>query len=230
MLGSKKIETKKLPILLDPESTYGTIAPIIAQGTNAFGVFNRTAFFVDKIGDVIASEKLTIVDEPFYPNGMDSTPFDDEGVVPKKLTLVEKGVLKTYITDSYTAPLVNLENTGHANRPTFSSRPTPSPYAIQIAGGDSSKDALLEDLKEGIFLMDSAIISMGDNPRISAQINQGFYVKNGEIQYPVKNALIGTTVFEILQSIEYVSKEVENRHGRIAPWIQLSPLQVSGGR
>ena len=78
--------------------------------------------------------------------------------------------------------------------------------------------------------MDSAIISMGDNPRISAQINQGFYVKNGEIQYPVKNALIGTTVFEILQSIEYVSKEVENRHGRIAPWIQLSPLQVSGGR
>lgn len=230
MLGGKKIESKKLPVLLDPESTYGTIAPIIANGINAFSVFNRTAFFVDKIGDVIASEKLTVVDEPFYPRGTDSTPFDDEGVVPKKLTLIENGVLKTYITDSYTAPLVNLENTGHANRPSFASRPMPSPYALQISAGDASKDSLLEDMKEGVLLIDSSIMTMGNNPRISAQINQGFYVKDGEIQHPIKNALIGTTVFDVLQSIEYVSKETENRHGRIAPWIQLAPLQVSGGK
>ncbi|MCK5304552.1 MAG: TldD/PmbA family protein, partial [Candidatus Heimdallarchaeota archaeon] len=84
MLGSQKIETATLPILLDPDSCMGTISPIISAGINAFSVFNRTAYFVDKIGDVIASEKLSITDDPFYAGGVDSSAFDDEGVIPKK--------------------------------------------------------------------------------------------------------------------------------------------------
>ena len=148
MLGSQKIETASLPILLDPDSTYGTISPILSSGINAFSVFNKTAFFVDKIGDAIASSKLTITDDPFIPEGTDSAGFDDEGVVPKKLTLIENGILQTYITDSYTAPLVGLENTGHASRSSFASRPQPAPYTMKINAGSVSKDDLLADMKE----------------------------------------------------------------------------------
>ena len=230
MLGSQKIETNSLPILLDPDSTYGTIDPILSSGINAFSVFNKTAFFVDKIGDSISSSKLTITDDPFIPEGTDSAGFDDEGVVPKKLTLVEEGILKTYITDSYTAPLVNLENTGHANRGSFASRPRPAPYTMSIKPGSISKDNLLEDMKEGIYLMSSPLSSRGDNPQVSAQINQGFYVKDGELQYPVKNAVIGSTIFEIFEKIEEMSKETENRSGHEAPWMLLQPLRVSGGK
>lgn len=230
MLGSQKIETTSLPILLDPDSAYGTISPILSSGINAFSVFNRTAFFVDKIGDAIASSKLTMIDDPFIPEGTDSAGFDDEGVVPKKLTLVENGILQTYITDSYTAPLVGLENTGHASRSSFASRPQPAPYTMKIKAGSVSKDDLLADMKEGIYLMSSSIHSRGDNPQVSAQINQGFYVKDGEIQYPVKNAVIGCTIFEIFEKIENMSKETENRSGHEAPWILLSPLRVSGGK
>ncbi|MHA1516770.1 MAG: metallopeptidase TldD-related protein, partial [Candidatus Heimdallarchaeaceae archaeon] len=193
-------------------------------------VFNRTAFFVDKIGDAIASSKLTIIDDPFIPEGTDSAGFDDEGVVPKKLILIENGILQTYITDSYTAPLVGLENTGHASRSSFASRPQPAPYTMKIKAGSVSKDELLADMKEGIYLMSSSIHSRGDNPQVSAQINQGFYVKDGEIQYPVKNAVIGCTIFEIFEKIENMSKETENRSGHEAPWILLSPLRVSGGK
>ena len=71
---------------------------------------------------------------------------------------------------------------------------------------------------------------MGDNPQISAQINQGFYVKEGEIQYPVKNAVIGGTVFEIYEKIQHLSKELQNRNGHIAPWLQLEPMKISGGK
>ena len=230
MLGSKKIDTASLPVILDPDSTYGTIEPILSNGINAFSVFNRTAFFVDKIGDIIANEKLNITDDPFYPGGTDSAPFDDEGVVPKKLKLVENGVLQTYITDSYTAPLVGLENTGHASRGSFASRPRPAPYTLSIEPGRITKDNLLSDLKEGILLVGSPINSRGSNPQISAQINQGFYVKDGEIQYPIKNAVIGCTVFDIYQKIDELSIEIENRNGHQAPWMLLEPLQVSGGK
>jgi PmbA protein len=230
MLGSQKIDTASLPILLDPDSTYGTIDPILSSGINAFSVFNKTAFFVDKIGDSIASNKLSIIDDPFVPEGTDSAGFDDEGIVPKKLTLVEDGILQTYITDSYTAPLVGLENTGHASRGSFASRPRPAPYTMQIKAGTVSKDELLEDMKEGIYLMSSSIHSRGDNPQVSAQINQGFYVKDGELLYPVKNAVIGCTIFELFNKIENMSKETESRSGHEAPWMLLSPLQVSGGK
>ncbi len=230
MLGSQKIESATLPILLDPDSCMGTISPIISSGINAFNVFNRTAYFVDKIGDAIASDKLSITDDPFYHGGVDSSAFDDEGVVPKKLNLVKEGILSTYITDSYTAPLVGLDNTGHASRGSFASRPTPSTYSLDIKAGETTKDTLLEELKEGILLIGSSIVDMSGNPQISAQINQGFYVKDGEVQYPVKNAMIGTTVFEVFEKIEDFSKEQQNRHGHKSPWMLLSPLQVSGGK
>ncbi|MCE7740843.1 MAG: TldD/PmbA family protein [Candidatus Heimdallarchaeota archaeon] len=230
MLGSKKIETTSLPILLDPDSTYGTIEPILSNGINAFSVFNRTAFFVDKIGDAIANEKLNITDDPFYPGGTDSAPFDDEGVVPKKLKLVENGILQTYITDSYSAPLVGLENTGHASRGSFASRPRPAPYTLSIEPGTISKDNLIADMKEGILMIGSPLHSRGNNPQISAQINQGFLVKDGEIQYPIKNAVIGCTVFDVYQKIDKLSKEIENRNGHKAPWMLLKALQVSGGK
>ena len=230
MLGSQKIESATLPILLDPDSCMGTISPIISSGINAFNVFNRTAYFVDKIGDAIASDKLTIIDDPFYPGGVDSSAFDDEGVIPKKLSLVKDGILNTYITDSYTAPLVGLDNTGHASRGSFAARPKPSTYSLDIKAGETAKDTLLEDLKEGILLIGSSIVDMSGNPQISAQINQGFYVKDGEVQYPVKNAMIGTTVFEVFEKIEDFSKEQQNRHGHKSPWMLLSTLQVSGGK
>ena len=229
-LGSKKISTTSLPILLDHDSAYGTIAPILANGINGFSVFNKTAFFVDKIGDRIASDKLNVTDDPFYPGGTDSSSFDDEGVVSKKLSLIEDGVLQTFITDSYTAPLVGLENTGHASRGSFSSRPTPSPYSLSIGAGDVPKDELKSDLKEGILLIGSPIFSMGDNPQISAQINQGFYVIDGEIQHPVKNAVIGGTIYEIYDKIQHLSKELQDRNGHISPWIQLEPMKISGGK
>ena len=211
MLGSKKIDSATLPILMDPDSTMGTLSPIVSSGINAFNVFNRTAYFVDKIGDTIASEKLTIIDDPFYPGGLDSSSFDDEGVIPQKLALVQDGILKTYITDSYTAPLVNLENTGHASRGSFAARPRPAVYSLDIKTGDIPKETMMEDIKEGIFLLGSSISDMSRNPQISAQINQGFFVKDGEIQHPVKNAMIGTTVFEIFEKIDTISKEQQNR-------------------
>ncbi|MBY9000479.1 MAG: hypothetical protein KGD64_06160, partial [Candidatus Heimdallarchaeota archaeon] len=156
--------------------------------------------------------------------------FDDEGVIPQKLSLIEDGILNTYITDSYTAPIVGLDNTGHASRGSFTSRPRPSPYSLDIKAGSTGKDALLEDLKEGILLIGSSISDMSGNPQISAQINQGFYVKDGEVQYPVKNAMIGTTVFEVFEKIDDVSKEQQDRHGHKSPWMLLSPLRVSGGK
>ena len=230
MLGSKKIVTSTLPVLLDPESTYGTIASILANGINAFSVYNKTAFFVDKIGDKIASDKLNIIDDPFYPGGIDSASFDDEGVIPQKLSLVKEGILQTYITDSYTAPLVNLENTGHASRGSFAARPSPAPYTLQIGSGNTSKDEMLEEMKEGILLISSSLNPIGKNPQISTQINQGFFIKNGEIVHPIKNAVIGSTVFDVYDKISAVSKETENRSGHIAPWMELLPQQISGGK
>ncbi|MHA1667410.1 MAG: TldD/PmbA family protein [Candidatus Heimdallarchaeaceae archaeon] len=230
MLGSQKIETKDLPILMDPETTYFTVSNILSRGINAFNVINKTAFFIDKIGDKIASELLSIKDNPFYPGGTGSAAFDDEGVVPREVSLVKDGILQTYITDSYTAPLVGLKNTAHASRDSFSSRPRPSLYSLEIKAGDTPKDSIQEDMKEGILLIGSPIPSMGNNPQISAQINQGFYIKDGEIKHPVKNTVIGCTVFELYEKIAVLSKETENRKGHISPWILLEALRISGGK
>ncbi|NHK30112.1 MAG: TldD/PmbA family protein [Asgard group archaeon] len=230
LLGAKKIKTEKLPIILDNRSTLDTLSSIVGLGLNAYEVILGTAFFKDRLGEQITNEKITINDNPLYPAGIGSALFDDEGVPHSVLNLIENGVAKAYFSNSYCANILSIKNTGHASKGSLSSKPHPDLTQIQINAGDWSTDEIIAETKKGLYLKDSSLEPTSGSPNISILVDQGFMIDKGEIAHPLKETMVGTTIFDLLKRIDAVSKETLNESGSISPTIRISKANIAGGK
>jgi len=230
LLGAKKIKTDKLPIILDTRSTLDTLSSIVGVGLDAYEVILGTAFFKDRLGEQITNEKITIIDNPLYSGGVGSAIFDDEGVPHSKLSLIEDGVAKAYFSNSYCANILGIKNTGHASKGSLSSKPHPDLTQIQINGGDWSTEEIINETKKGLYLKDSSLEPTSGSPNISVLIDQGFMIEKGEIAHPLKETMVGTTIFKLLKKIDAISKETLNESGSISPTIRISEANIAGGK
>jgi len=230
LLGSKKIKSAEIPVILDNRSTHDTISSIIADGLDAYEVILGTAYFKDRLGEQITHENITVKDNPLYPSGVGSASFDDEGVPHKALTLIEDGIAKAYFSNSYCANVLGIENTAHAQKNSLSSKPHPDLTQIQIEPGTWGIDEMIEETKVGLLLKDSALEPTVGSPNISILVDQGFLIKNGEISHPLKETMVGTNIFELLKNIDAVSKKTINESGYISPTIRVAKTKVAGGK
>ncbi len=227
-LDAQQAPTGKYPVIFDERATYQTMASIIASGVNGQSVMLGTSYFADKLGQEIAVPELNVWDDPLTVGGSQSTVIDDEGVPTRRIDFVTKGVLRSYATDSYTANKLGIELTGHARRFLNSSKPMPMIHQLQISSGTGgSLEEMLEDMKEGIF-MESSVGPQGGSPNISSKINRGFFVKDGEIAFPLKNSMISSEVMSFLKDLESISKNLKIEFGHQSPSILIREMSVSG--
>ncbi len=229
LLGSKKIKSQELPIILDSRGSLDTLSSIISAGLDAFEVILGTAYFKDRLGEQITNEGITLIDNPLYPGGVGSANFDDEGVPHKELTLIEAGVAKAYFSNSYCANVLGIKNTGHASKGSLSSKPHPDLTQIQISPGSWTVDEIIAETKKGLYLKDSSLEPSSGSPNISVLIDQGFLIENGEISHPLKETMVGTNIFDLLKNINAISKEVVNESGSISPAIRIANAKIAGG-
>ena len=143
--------------------------------------------------------------------------------------IVEKGILKTFFSDSYTANKLKIRNTGHASRPDLRSKPHPDLTNTQIGPGDSSLEELVRETRKGLYIYDSGIGPMAGTTVISSMVDFGFLIDNGEIKHPVKNTMLGTTVFDFLKNVDMVSRELLDESGQISPSIRVNRVKVASG-
>jgi len=226
-LGAREIKTKRLPVLFDHRATGQSLQAIVGNGVNGTNVMLGTSYFADKIGNELGVEGLNITDNPHVAGGFSSTPVDAEGVVTQVTKYMDKGVLVNYATNSYTANKLGIENNAHAQKMGFSGKPRCGIWQLHVDAGDGSYTQMLEDMREGIF-MESGINASGGSQNISAKINRGFYVKDGEIQHAVKNTMIGSDVFSFLKGINRISKELRIEFGSQTPAILIDEMSISG--
>ena len=228
MLNGKSGPTGTFPIVIDQRATNQSIRSLVGSGVNAFSVMMNTSYFADKIGEEIAVENLNVRDHPHVSGGMGSRSFDAEGVPTMKVEVIKNGILSSYLTDSYTSNKLGIENTGSASGGR-GNVPRPGTSQFHIDAGTDSFSAMVEDMKEGIYL-ESVVGGMFNrgSPNISNKIDRGFYVKNGEIQYALKNSMLGTNVFEFLKNISAISKELRIEFGSQSPAISVENISIGG--
>lgn len=228
-LGARKTPSGSYSLVLDERTSRATVASVVGFGANAYNVMVGSSYYAGKLGSAVSSEVLTIRDDPLYPNGISSSPFDSEGYPCMPLVLVDNGVLRCYYTDSYTAGVLGLPNTGRAMRGNLGSRPMPGLTNIQIERGEMSEEELFQDVKLGIFVYDSWIGPLSGTSNISSLIDHGFLIENGELKYPVKESMVGSTVFDLLRDVDGASKDVLNESGHVSPKIRIKNVRVSSG-
>ncbi len=227
-LNARKVETKTLPIILGPLATYSFLRAF-GGCLNAEDIQRQRSPFVGKKGKKIGNGVITLTDDPLIPGGIFSSRVDAEGTPRKRLLLYKDGIIQTYLHNSYTSAKAKEENTGHAIRRDYRTRVYIAPSNIIPSLGKRKGEEIIADTKEGIYIFWG---SFRPNPNgdISTTIDFGYKIENGELAYPIKNTMLGTTIFHLLQNITDISSDYREEPGLILPTIRIEGVRISGGR
>ena len=221
-LGARKCKGGKLPIILGPLAS-SSLFGVFASACNAEDIQRKRSFLCDTKGKQIASKILTIVDDPLVAGGLQSDSFDGEGTAHRKIILLDKGILKTYMHNSYTSGKSDERNTGHA---TFGGGILPTNLIPQL--GNRSSREIIGEIKKGIYIENTSIHPDRTSGDFSQPIDFGFKIENGKIAYPLKETMIGGNFLELLQNIEEISSDYRAEPGTIMPTVKVKEVQVSG--
>jgi len=219
LLGSRTAPPGVFPVLFSKECGRNVLMPLI-YSANAEDVQRKRTWVVGKQGEQVASQALTMIDDPFIPGGGGSSPADGEGVPRKKLTVIDRGVLTTYLHNSYTAGKAGVENTAHSTRGGI------SPTNCNPVIGDRTEAALLKAMGTGLYINSGGLAVNDTSGDFSQVVDTGYWVENGEIVYPVKETMISGTYIDFLRAIEALSSDPRVEPGSVSPAVLVGMIRV----
>jgi len=208
LLEARPAPAGEMPVVLSPGHAGVLIHEAVGHLLEADFNRKKTSVFWDKFGRKVGSELITIYDDPTIPAFRGSYNIDDEGTVPRKTMLIEKGVIKGLLQDRLSAGLMNMPLTGHARRQDFSDIPIPRMANTYIEkGGDDPAD-IIRSVKKGFYADRFQGGQVEDSGKFTFSVSSGFLIENGKLTAPVKQAtLIGSNV-DILAKIERVGHDL----------------------
>lgn len=225
-LGSTQCASKKYPVVLNPRTT-SMLLKAYMSNMNAEEVQKKSSMFVNKLHQPIASKKLTVIEDPLQKN-LFFCYHDDEGVATKKATLINKGVLETYLYTLQTAAQEGIEPTGHGM---LGAKVVAGLHYFYVKPGKKSFDEMIKDIKEGVFITELEGMHAGMNAKsgnFSLQA-QGFMIRDGKISEPLSLITLAGNLSELFMSVKDVANDSEFLlSGCSSPSIYIKKLAVSG--
>ncbi|MDX1981889.1 MAG: TldD/PmbA family protein [Bryobacteraceae bacterium] len=225
-LGSRKAPTQKAPIVFDPR-TARSLLGCVFEAIAGDSVYRKATFLVDKLGEKIASENFTVIDDATIPGLFGTQPFDDEGVASRRTVVVEKGVLKSYLLNSYTARKLGMKTTGNASRG-ITGNPSVGHGNFYLEQGTMTPEQMIRSVRNGFYVTE--LIGSGINI-VTGDYSQGaagIWIENGELTYPVSEVTIAGNLIEMLNNVEAIASDLEFRGSMASPTILIGEMMVSG--
>jgi PmbA protein len=225
-LGAVKVETRKVPVVFEPRTARALVDHIF-DAVHGGAVYRNESFLAGKLGERVASEKLTVIDDGTMPGLFGTSPFDDEGVPTRRTVVIEKGVLRSYLLNSYTARKLGLKTTGNASRGLAGNAGVGNGN-LYIEKGDRSPEQLIAGIRDGFYVTElmgfGANIVTGDYSRGAA----GLWIRNGGLAFPVSEVTIAGTLQQMLLNLEAVGSDFEFRGSMAAPTLVIAEMTVGG--
>ncbi len=225
-LGARKIKTREVPVIFDPE-TAASLMRHLSRGLSGDTLYKGASFLKGKIGNQIAANSVTVVDDGTIPGALGSKPFDGEGLPVKEKRIVEKGVLQSYLLDTYSGRKLGYPSTGNASR-SVGSPPGVAPTNFFLSPGTHSPEEIIGSVEEGFYVTE--LIGFGVN-LISGDYSRGaagIWIEQGQLTYPVEEVTIAGNLKDILMNIEMVGKDLDMRNRVSSPTVKISRLTVAG--
>ena len=217
LIGAKKIETQNVPIVLEPQMAEGFLG-LLYSCISGNAIYRKQSFLVDKIGENVGSDNLSILDDGTMPGTLGSKPFDSEGVPVRKTVVIEKGVLKSYLMNTYAARKLKMKSNGNAS----------GANNFYLKAGAHSPEEIIKSVDKGLLL--TGTMGQGFNP-VNGDISKGaigLWIENGEISYPVAEITISGNLQELLKNLEMVGNDLEFRSTISAPTVKFAEITVGG--
>ncbi len=234
LIGASLVETGKYDVIIDGKqmrSILSAFSPAFSAKNAEMGI----SLLKGKVGEKIASDIVTIVDDPQREGSTVGATFDAEGVATKRKYVVEGGVLKTLLHNRETAKRAGCESTANASKPSYSSPVGISPYAFSIEAGNLSMEELYERVGEGILITELKGLHAGTNA-VTGDFSiesAGFMIRGGKKAEAVKSFTIAGNFFELLKNVAALSDKVEYSVGGSitsfgSPAVLIPEMSVAG--
>jgi PmbA protein len=232
MLGAGDGRTAEVEGVFPPETGFNFIK-LVADMAAADMVQKKKSIFADKMGEVVASDMVTIIDDGRLAGGLASSSVDGEGVPTTTKDIIKNGRLTTLLYDSYTAHRDNIKSNGNAVRRSFSSKPYIAPTNFYMKAGNISRDNLIASVKEGLYVTEvSGLHASVDQVTGNFSIpGKGLIIKNGELTTPVTNITVSGNIFDFFKGIDAVADDLtwEPREDTIGvPTFKVNQIKIGG--
>ena len=225
-LGARKVATQKVPVVFDPLTARSLLGNIF-DAVEGNAIYRGASFLAGKLGARIASENVTIVDDATLPGLFGTSPFDDEGVPSRRTVVVDRGVLSSYLLNSYTARKLGLKTTGNASRG-IAGNTGVGHGNLYLEKGEHRPEEMIRGIRQGLYvteLIGSGVnIVTGDYSRGAA----GLWIEHGEFAYPVSEITIASTLQQMLHEMESIGSDLEFRGSIAAPTLVIREMTVGG--
>jgi len=241
MLHADPCPAGKMPVAIDNGFGGVIFHEACGHSLEATSVAKGNSVFAGKLGQKIASDKVTAIDDGTMPNLWGSLNIDDEGMPTRRKVLIEKGILKGYMIDKLNSRRMNMEPTGSSRRESYKYAPTSRMTNTFIAAGEYSNEAIIGSISNGLYAKKMGGGSV--NP-VTGEFNfavmEGYLIKNGKIDKPVRGATLIGKGHEVLMNIDMVGRDMQQAQGMCGsvsgsvptnvgqPMIRVSEITVGG--
>jgi len=216
-LGSRRIKTCKVPVIFHAELARGLFGSFLSAISGG-NLYRKATFLLDQLGKQVFTKDLSLFERPHILKGLGSAPFDAEGVVTADRTLVENGILQGYLLGSYSARKLGMQSTGNAG----------GAHNIVVKTSTFDLPALLKQMHTGLLVTEvmgqGVNIVTGDYSRGAA----GFWVENGEVQFPVSEITIANNLREMFLHLVAVGNDIDHRGSILTGSILLENMMIAG--
>ncbi len=225
-LGARPVATCEVPVIFDAlvaASLWRQLAGLVS----GYAVYRGTSFLAGRLGEVVASPAVCVVDDGLRPGGLGSRPFDGEGLPSRRTDVIESGRLASYLLDTYSARKLGFASTGSATR-SAGSAPGVGPSNLWLEPSSASLDEIVADTPRGLLVTE--LIGMGFNPTTGdySRGAAGLWIEGGEIQHPVEEVTIAANFADMLAGIDAVGSDLTWLSRVGSPSVRVAKMTVAG--
>ena len=216
-LGARKLTTRQAPVLFEA-SVAGSLFSAFIGAISGGALYRKASFMLDKINQQVFAQHIHIHEDPFLPKAMGSTAFDSDGMATRAHDIVKDGILQSYVLSAYSARKLNLTPTGNAG----------GVHNLFIEPGNQNLDELIKTMHSGLLVTD--MIGFGVNQMTGdySRGASGFWIENGEIQYPVEEITVAGNLLEMYMQIVAVGNDVDARGNTRTGSVLIENMTVAG--
>ena len=227
-LGARTVATCEAPVVFDPDAAR-SILGLLASCTLGSSIWRKSSYLVDREGTRVASDLVTVIDDPLIPRAPGSRPYDGEGLASRRNVVVEKGMLRMYLCDSYSARKLGRASTASASRGGGAGVGASTSNFVLQPGTDSN-EAIVRATKRGLYVTEMMGFGFNATTGDFSRGAAGFWIEDGELAYPVSEVTISLNVDEMLKTIDVVGSDLDLRTATASPTFRVAKMTIAGGQ
>jgi PmbA protein len=239
-LGAHQASTQQAPVVFSPEIARSIVGNIF-DAANGDAIYRHASFFAGMLGERVAGENVTVIDDgtlvfdresdrdgSIRTGGFGTAPFDGEGLPTRRTVLIENGILRSYVTNTYTARKLGLaRSTGNASR-SLAGNPGIGAGNFFLQPGALTPEQIIADVPNGLYVTETMGFGVNLVTGDYSQGAAGMWIENGELAYPVEEITIAGNLKDMYKNISAIGNDLVFRTAAAAPTLRIEGMTIAG--